>query len=290
MSSIRNATLLLAGALLACAPGAGSAPDAEPDAAGGPVTLAYAAQRTPLTYEATDSGSVRMEIPQMGAMDIVFDLSTTSQLALTRAGDALEGTVTLAQLKGQMYNPQAGTTAVDNSVLPKDPARFTLSRAGDLVRSSLPELSRNLREVTTATTLFYDQFVRLPHGPVRPGAVWVDTVEVNDQMATLSMAQRHEIRSTYAGDTVVAGRRLAHIVATSAITMRLAGDANGMQIEQRLVGDGKQSVLWDAARGILVERRFENTASGSMTIAGAGIGDIPVTQRSRSTTRLKEAG
>lgn len=290
MTCTRNATLILATTLLGCAPGASPGPAAT---APGPaaVTLAYAAQPAPLTYVATDSGHVRIDIPGMGPMDVVFDLNATSRLALAKAADGgLDATLTITALNGQMSNPQTGTSGVDNSAIPRDPARLTLTSAGRLTRVSLPELGRSLREVTTASTLFHDVFIRLPETAVRPGATWVDTVDITDQLGALSMTQRQEIRSTYAGDTVVAGRRLARITATTAITISASGDAGGMQIEQRLVGQGTHTALWDAARGRLVERRFESNATGSMTVVGAQLGDIPVTQQARSTVRLQEGG
>lgn len=288
MITMRKTTLLLAATVLGCAPGAGT--NQPRGASPAAVLLAYAPQASPLTYVTVDSGNVRMEIPQMGPMDVAFNLSATSRLALASGSDGLDATINLTELSGQMSNPQTGTTGVDNTMIPRDPARVSVTRAGGITRTAFPELSRSLRDVTTAATLFRTLFVRLPAGAVRPGATWVDTVDVSDQLGGLNMTQRHELHSTYVGDTVIAGRRLARIDATSNITMSVTGDANGMQIEQRLIGAGRQSVLWDAARGALVERRFENNATGSMTVVGAGIGDIPMTQRSRTVTRLREGG
>jgi hypothetical protein len=298
MNSLCKATLLLTIAALGCAPRATTVPGEGGPAAEGeasrrpaaPVQLAYAPQATPLTYVSLDSGAIRMEIPGMGPMDVGFGLSATSQLALASAADGLEATVTITSLSGHMQNPQTGTTAADNTVIPRDPGRLTIKTTGEITSARLPELSRTLREVTTPSALYRGLFVRLPRNQVAPGATWMDTVEIVDQLGTLSTKQRHEYQWTYVGDTVIGGRRLVRLEAAVATTTTVAGDAGGMQIEQRLAGPGTQSVLWDPARGAMIERRFDNSSTGTMTVVGAGIGDIPVTQRVRSVARLKEGG
>jgi hypothetical protein len=186
-----------------------------------------------------------------------------------------------------MQNPQSGTTTVDNTLIPTEPGRLGITTAGKITSARLPELSRTLREVTTASSLYRGLFVRLPEAAVRPGSTWRDTVEIADQLGSLSTKQRHELSWTYAGDTVVGGRKLARLVATMNTTTNVAGDAGGMQIEQRLTGTGTQTVLWDVARGAMFERLLESNSIGTMTVAGAGIGDIPLTQRITSSARLR---
>jgi hypothetical protein len=234
-----------------------------------------------------DSGNVRMDIPGMGTMDVGFEVNATTQVALANGPDGLAATVTITALSGQVQNPQSGTTTVDNSLIPRDPARLTIRQTGEITSAKLPELSRSLREVTTASSLFRSLFVRLPANAVRPGDTWADTVEISDQLGALGTTQRHEQSWTYVGDTVAAGRPLARLQAKVVTTTTLAGDAGGMQIEQRLSGQGTQWVLWDAARGMMLARGFESSATGTMTVVGAGIGDIPVVQRVRSQARLQ---
>jgi len=289
MKISQQATLLLAAAALGCAHGASTT---RPGEAGpnGEVMLAYAAQATPLTYVSTDSSRLRLDIPGMGPLDVTYSLGTTRQLSLATAGSALDASVKVTELSGRMDNPQTGATAIDNSVIPTEPARLTVLRAGDITGAEFPELSRSLREVTTSTMLYRSLFVRLPEGAVRPGASWVDTVAISDRLATMELRQSQEQHSTYVGDTVVGGRRLARISTAVTATINVTGDAGGMQIEQHMTGSGTQSVLWDAARGVLVERIDEGTASGTMTVVGAGIGDIPLTQQVRTVVRLKEGG
>jgi hypothetical protein len=227
-----------------------------------------------------------MDIPGMGPMDVGFGLTATSQVTFASAPDGLDATVTISSLSGHMQNPQSGTTTVDNTLIPRDPGRLTIKQTGEITSAKLPELGRSLREVTTASALYRGLLVRLPAQPVRPGGSWVDTVEIADQLGSLSTRQRHEMSWTYIGDTVVAGRKLASLQARVATTTTVAGDAGGMQIEQRLTGTGTQSVLWDAARGAMIERRMESSSIGTMTVVGAGMGDIPLTQRILSTARL----
>lgn len=295
MTPLCKATLLLAGLALGCAPattttpapGAGNREAAPARDTRAAVRFAYTVQAAPLTYVSVDSGNVRMDIPGMGPMDVGFGVNATTQVALANGPDGLDATVTITALSGQMQNPQSGTTTVDNSMIPREPGRLTIRQTGEITSAKLPELSRSLREVTTASSLFRNLFVRLPANAVRPGDNWVDTVEISDQIGALGSRQRHEQSWTYVGDTVVGGRPLARLEAKVVTNTTVAGDAGGMQIEQRLSGQGIQWVLWDAARGVLVARRVESTSTGSMTVVGAGIGDIPLVQRIRSEARLQ---
>jgi hypothetical protein len=286
MSDLFKATSPFLVLLLGCAPGATRAP--EPAAAAGGPVLAYQATASPFSYSAADTGAVSMEIPGMGPLTVNAGLTATAEISMERVDGALRAHVRLTGISGYTQNPTTGTVTVDDRGLPSDPAILTLTPGGRVTAEQLPQIGRALQQVTGASSLVRSFFVSLPGGMARPGATWVDTVTVHDDLGALTTTVRSVIRSTYRGDTIVSGRTFAAIDAALELSVLVRGDAGGAAIEQRLEGTGRDRILWDAARQVLVAREQEVGTIGWMAIAGTGMNDIPVTQQGRLVVRLRD--
>lgn len=278
MKTIVPAALLLTAA--ACS-SSGSPGSPAPGAA-----LAYASPTNgSLTYVVGDTSVVTMDV--MGnSMQVTATSLATVDLALERAGNGLDGTLTFQAVAGEISNPMAPSMKITDADKP-GPTGMTVDPRGVVTVTSKPELSSMLAQALGSESYVRRMFVRLPGRAVTAGARWVDTVSLSEETAGMSTTGTTVLTSTLRGDTMVAGVRLLVIDSEAAIAQQVSGSNQGVEVRQTLTGTSTAVVLWDPALGALVARTETGTLSGSMELPAMGVSGLPVNIRQTQVIRLR---
>lgn len=270
--------LVLAAVLAACGGRAGTP---SPERA-----LAYVVPGVAPTYATADTMRFRIQAGGMGTMEVAVDYVATAQLTFEPAAGDYHVTVALLAFDGRFSNPMAGSVTADASGV-EGPIVVKVSPRGETEVVEVPTTSTAFDQIAGAENLVRDFFVRLPDRPMEAGDTWTDTIRTrteNEQTLTIS---RSILTATIAGDTAVAGRTLLLIRTAYDNTMNLSGNSGGTEISQRLSGTTTGYFLWDAERGLLVERHEVGSLSGTLDLPGMGIGGMPVEATVKRNVRLQ---
>jgi hypothetical protein len=235
----------------------------------------------PLTYEVADTMNISMS---MGAMnvDVAANAAATMQLDFASTASGLNATLTYTTLSGSFTNSMGPSATIGESDKP-GPATVSVSpRGGVTVLTRPPQLSATLRQVLGSESMYQRLFTRLPGRAVAPGDAWVDTLSVTDEAEGLTTSNIVILRSTLAGDTTVGGRSFRLIRSEGTTETNVAGNAGGFEIRQTLTGTIAATSLWDAARGILVQRLESTAANGTMDMPAMNMTGIPVSARGQA--------
>jgi hypothetical protein len=267
---------------LACASGA------QPGGSAGPRVdaLAYGMPETnPLTYLAADSLEISMEMAGM-SVQVAALAESTLQLAFANAASGLTATLTFLTLSGQFTNSMGPSTTIGESDKP-GPTTLTVSPRGEIRILQRPTMTAALQQILGSESMFQRMFTRLPGRAASPGEEWVDTMNVTDEAEGMTTTNQIVVRSTLAGDSTVGGRQLKLIRSEATIHTTMGGSVQGMEIRQRLEGTTTATSLWDAARGVLVERIEFQNSNGTMDMPSMNMTGIPVTARGKGILRLQ---
>ncbi|MGQ0814074.1 MAG: hypothetical protein ACT4O1_06365 [Gemmatimonadota bacterium] len=269
---------LLAAALLsACA----SAPPVPPAPRGTVLAYTMPAPST-ITYAFTDSSRFDIQGGAIGEITVRIGGAGNAAVTYAQKPTGLEATIRVTEFSGSMTNSATGSgpTATETDI--EGAAVITLTAEGAPTITTMPKLGGRSQRVGVGQSFFRRFFVRLPARKVEPGATWVDTVTVSDESAGTNVNVHDIVTSTFVRDTVVNGHTLALISTASERTLNIAGVNEGVEIAQRLTGRSTGTILWDARRNLLVERRETSELSGTFDLPQMGLTGLPVSARDRS--------
>jgi hypothetical protein len=273
---MRSLISISAGVLLAAC--SATPPSAPPAPAG--VTLNYAATApATVTYQFADSSGFNIRGGAIGEINVTARGTGTADATLAPKGTDVELRIKVTDLAGSFTNSAMGGTinATESDVTGE--AVLTLSPRGVMTIVQLPTTTRNAQGVGMGAGFFRRFSVRLPATPVQRGATWTDTVTASDDNAGVKSTVNDVVTSTWARDTVVAGRTLNVLTHSTQRTMEISGSSEGVQIAQKLSGTATGYTLWDAQRSLIVER-YENTdLSGTFDLPAMGVSGLPVTAK-----------
>ena len=229
---------------------------------------------TQVTVDAGMMGNITMDVLNDGTVDLAF--------AETAAG--LQVTAAYSAFNGMMTNPMAGNINVDESDIGGQLV-FTLDERGRAEVTESFEVSGEVAQMVGSKTLAYDLFPRFPDGTVMPGAMWVDTLTM-EEAGDFTMSQTTVVTSTLVGDTVVDGRALLRINHTADVEMTTIGEQQGMSMSQDMSGTNNGWTLWDPAASLPFASYSETELGGIVSVDMAGAGDMALSMSGRTHSRL----
>jgi hypothetical protein len=226
----------------------------------------------------------------MGGMnvDVAINAAATMQLDFASAGSGLNATLSYLTLSGAFTNSMGPSVTIGDGDKP-GPATVSVSPRGAITVLNRPaQLSATVRQVLGSESIYQRLFTRLPGRAAASGDSWVDTLSVSDEAEGMTTSNIMILRSTLAGDTTVGGRSFKLIRSEGTSETNVAGNVSGFDLRQALTGTISAVTLWDAARGVLVERREYTSSSGTMDMPAMNMTGIPVSSRGQATLRLRE--
>ena len=242
---------------------------------------------TSASYAFADSSGFNIQGGAIGNITATIGSTGTAAVTYTRNAGGLEASIAVTDFAGSMTNSAmgGGPTATEADIT--GAAVVSLTPAGAPTVTSTPTFSSAAQSVGMSRNFFRRFFIRLPERVVQPGGSWVDTVNITDE-AGGSKAEVTDIQtSTFVKDTVVNGRALALITTVAARKLNIAGANEGVEMKQALTGKSSSRILWDAQRGLLVERIETSELSGTFDLPQMGMSGLPVTARSNNRVTLQ---
>jgi hypothetical protein len=263
-----------------------SQPSAPPAPAG--VALRYAAT-APVTaaYNFADSSGFNIRGGAIGDIAVTARASGAADATLAPKDSGVEMRIKVTDLTGTFTNSAMGGTINATEADVQGEAVLTLSPRGVLTIAQLPTTTRNAQGIGMGAGFFRRFTVRLPAGPVQRGATWTDTVTASEDNAGVKSTVNDVVATTWARDTVVAGRTLHVLTHSTQRTLEISGTSEGVQIAQKLSGTATGYTLWDPQRSLVAER-YENTdLSGTFDLPAMGISGLPVTAKGSGRITLR---
>ena len=278
---IRVAALV---ALSACT----SAPPPAPSLTAPATMLAYSMPSpATATYSYSDSSRIMIQAGAMGNIQMSSAATATTDITYAEKAPNLEVTIRVTDFDGRFANSATGGRSTVTESQIEGPAVLSVTPRGATTITTLPKLSTAVQSAGLNPGFFRAFFVQLPAGGVRPGAVWVDTVQSSDNEGGTVVSVDDVVTSTFVRDTVMGGRTLAVITIAAQRAVNISGSSDGVTIAQRLTGPGTGRVLWDVQRRLLVERSESWQLSGSFDLPQMGISGLPVTAHRSGKLELK---
>lgn len=251
-------------------------------------TLAYGPSAgANATYAFRDSTFAAIQGGVVGNIEISTAASATAEVAFAPKGPNVEATIRVTDFEGASTNSATGTksTATESEI--GGSAVLIVTAGGDATITSLPTLSPVIQRAGMNPNFFRWFFIPLPAAPVKPGAVWTDTLRTTDDAAGTTVSIDVVVTSTFVRDTVVNGRTLALISTSSQRSVNISGNSEGVQISQKLSGPGSGSAMWDVERRLLVQRSESWQLNGTFDLPQMGISGLPIAARSGVNLRLQ---
>lgn len=253
----------------------------------GPAGLLYGwPDVDPATYTVSDTAVFSIETAT-GPMEVVTAFAGTAALDFRRWTADSRVQVRFPRLRGSFTNSTQGASAVDEADI-GGPFTVRVDYTGLVEVTDTPSLSVALLDITGPENLIRRLFVHLPGRPVEPGARWVDTVSTVEELEGTRSVVHRVITSTFQGDTVAAGRRLAEIRIESIDSIEVTGRSGGVAVEQRLSGTTVGTVLWDGRARLLVERTARGELTGTLSLLDVGVEPMAVRAEVRRQVSLRE--
>lgn len=288
----RHHPIALAAAVVAvsaagCAGGGGSEVSVPAGPVGIPTPLAYGVpEPNPATYAIGDTARFVIESGAMGTMRVLVAHSGTAELDFRPEGGGWRVAVRFASLAATFRNPGQGEANADQREI-GGPIGLRLEPGGRIEVVDTPSLGPRLRRIAGSEALVRSLFVRLPARAVEPGDRWVDTVTTREDSDGTHSTARSIITSTLVGDTVMAGRRALFITTTAETRVEVTGTSGGVEIDQRMSGTIRGTVVWDDVRNVLVARRETGELDGTLDLPGMAVGGLPVRGSIRRVVNLQ---
>ena len=234
-----------------------------------------------VTYVSGDTSV--MDIDAGGqAMQATAGISTTLGATFARAAEGVRVTLTVQDLVASMTNPMASTSADESGI--SGPLVMNLDRRGAVTVISQPQVSETASQFFQPLSLAHGMFPRLPGRAAKVGESWTDTIRFEGAQGPTSVAAVSVMTYTVVGDTVVDGHGLGKLDLKGTSESSAAGIITGMDFKQSLTGTISGWVLWDQARGLMVESYGEADGRGSMEVSAA---PFPLGVRLRAQSRVR---
>lgn len=268
--------------------GGGSVPEAPAPVA---ATLGYAVPAVnPVTYASADTARINIHLGPGQSMEQTMGQESTVRMSFAQAaGGDLDVTASYVDFVAFMESSMMPRQEVGNEAFVGDFV-LRLSPEGELDLVSGPDLPPEVLQMGSGGNLFADFFLRLPNEMVEPGASWSDTIRNDDEVEGAQTTSESVVHSTFRGDTTISGRQLWIIDSTKETTVVVEGDMQGMSMRNELSGSIAERTLWDPARRLMVSSSSSGSMSGTVSIPGAGMNDIPIDVTNARSVRLVEGG
>jgi hypothetical protein len=268
-------------------PACAAAPPAAPPAPRAAVFGYGETAPTSAIYTFADSSGFNIQGGGVGNITATIGSAGTATVTYTRSTSGLEASIAVTDFAGSMTNSAmgGGPTATEADIT--GAAVVTLTPAGAPAVTSVPTFSNAAQSVGMNKSFFRRFFIRLPGRAVAPGGTWVDTLNITDESGG-SKAEVTDVQtSTFVKDTVVNGRTLALITTVADRKLNISGANEGVEMKQTLTGRSSSRILWDAQRGLLVERVETSELAGTFDLPQMGMSGLPVTARSDNRVTLQ---
>jgi hypothetical protein len=239
------------------------------------------------SYGFADSSGFNIRGGAIGDIAVVARATGTADATVAAKDSGVELRIKITDLTGTFTNSAMGGTINATEADVQGEAVLAVSPRGALTIAQLPTTTRNAQGIGMGAGFFRRFTVRLPAGPVQRGAAWTDTVTASEENAGVKSTVTDVVTSTWARDTVVAGRTLNVLTHSTQRTLEISGTSEGVQIAQKLSGTATGYTLWDPQQSLAAER-YENTdLSGTFDLPAMGISGLPVTAKGSSRITLR---
>ncbi len=248
----------------------------------GPPGFAYSLPTlTAVTYLTGDT--TIMDIDAGGqAMQVTVSESMLLDAGFERAAEGVQVTLAVKDLKASIYNPMGAATGDESGIT--GPLVMSLDRRGAVTVVSQPQLTETASEYFQPLSVAHGLFPRLPGRAAAVGESWTDTIRYEGQQGPGSVSATNVVTYTVEGDSVLDGRSLVKIAQKGSTESTTHGVITGMDFSQGLTGTFTGWVLWDHARGLMVESYAQTDGRGTMDVSAA---PFPLGVYLRAQSRVK---
>lgn len=240
-----------------------------------------------LRYVSADSGATEMQGLPMGAITTSTRMTASYSVSMSPAGDSVRVHVATDSASGTAE--AMGRTQQLGAEMMGPPAEFTIGAAGLNEQLVAMDSEMDLQNAmagmgqAAATNLV----LLLPGREVRIDETWTDTLSQAGSMDDLEIESTTIIRGSWTGDTTVSGITYHVLRYTTSMDVTGSGTVQGMDVTQTMKGERTETVLWDPARRIVVDRRHATDMTMSMQMAGQF---ITMTMDGGGSLRLADGG
>ena len=238
-------------------------------------------------YEFTDSTVSDIQGGAIGPIRVSIGTRGATELKFEPQGTDLKVTVTFKEFQGSFANSAGGGTLNATLADITGSAVLSLTPRGVVSIVQQPQLSPAFRQVSGSEQTYRRFFLRLPGRVVTAGTTWTDTISSTETSEGMTTRTRNIVRSTYVRDTVVAGKTLKLITATSDRTLDVTGTSQGIEIRQKLTGAANGTILWDSERNLTVWRSETASLNGTFDLPAMNLTNMPITATGKATVQLR---
>lgn len=221
-----------------------------------------------LRYISADTGATDMQGLPTGGIITTTRMTAIYSVRMTSAGDSVRVHVATDSASGTVQ--AMGQTQQLGAEMMGPPAEFTIGATGLSEQLVAMDSEMDLQNAmaglgqAAATNLV----LLLPGRQVRMGQTWTDTLSQSGSMSGMDIETTTIIRGSWTGDTTVAGATWHVLRYTTDMAVTGSGTVQGMDVTQTMKGERTETVLWDPARRVVVDRRHDTDMTMSMQMAG----------------------
>ena len=237
----------------------------------------------PLTFERGDTMDISIQAPGIGSFEMEIKQAMTLGVTLERSASGVQATTEIRAFSGRMTNPLAAPVTVSEDDIEGDLV-FTVDDRGHANVLSAPRVSTAAQAIFNGVSLAHSMFPMLPEDGVGVGERWVDSTSYSSNEGGNSIEVTWVGTSTLVGDTVVDGRTLTLVRTEAEVSIDIALQLSGVDVEQSMSGPETGFYLWDSVRRAVVYQEASRDFTGTVNAAVApGPMDLSATQRIRMT-------
>ncbi len=251
--------------------------------AGGPI-YEFRPLDTPLRYEISDHGHVRVETP-MGEQQSIDSVKATLRVEVAgRAAAGHQVSVTYETLDiwgGDEYNRRH----FDGAALAGRAFKGELSQQGHIVVESAPEIPAEIKSATDPAAFFADLLAPLP--PSEAAESWPHRISVNSQ-ASMTVTTAYEGEARFAGDTTWSDRAARVIISQGTSTISGRGTPAGApgEVVFEMSGESITRYIWDPVRGVMLASSSTSSGGGELEVLSMQM-RMPMTYEGSREVRLR---
>ena len=224
---------------------------------------------------------ISIQAPGIGSFEMEINQAMTLGVTFERSAVGVRATTEIRAFSGRMTNPLAGPVTVSEDDIEGELV-FTVDDRGHADIVSSPIVASAARAVFNPVSLAHGMFPMLPADGVGVGESWVDSTSYSANEGGNSIEVTWVGTSTLVGDTVVDGKTLTLVRTEAEVSIELAGQLAGVDVEQSMSGPETGFYLWDPVRGAVVYQEASRDFTGTVNVAVApGPMDLSATQRIR---------
>ena len=238
----------------------------------------------PLTYEQSDSMTLSVDAPGMGALTLRIDKLMMLGMTFAPPASGVRVTTVIERLSARMTNPLSAPITLTESDV-QGALILHVSGRGTAEMTEAPAVANVEGPLFSVATLAHELLPRLPPPGTEIGGDWMDTISYSSEDASGSLDVTWIGTSRLVGDTVVDGRRLRLVRTDAEVAIDVAGIVSGMSMTQSMAGPEKGFYLWDRLQGVLYSQEVERNFTGSVRVPIMP-GPLGLSAKQRRTMKL----